>query len=192
MPAGKEKIEILSGTKKNAILLLLSSVCLFIFAATPAFALKADVAALCFSPGGGCTNVVVKEIGRARRDIRVAAYDFTSWPIARALAGAKKRGVDVRIVFDSQNAGSLYSMVNFLRKSGIPVYADVRVQLMHDKVMVMDGRTVITGSFNWTRAAELYNAENLLVIRSRKLAGLYLENWHYLAGQSVRLAGPFQ
>ena len=178
---------------KSAIRLLVLFLCVCLFAfASPAFALEVNVAALCFSPNGGCTNVVVKEIGRARWQIRVMAYDFTSWPIAGALARAKKRGVDVQIVFDSQNAGSLYSRVNFLRKSGIPIYIDTRVQLMHDKVMIMDGRTVITGSFNWTRAAEAYNAENLLVIRSRKLAGFYLKNWRYLAGQSVRFAGSFR
>ena len=174
--------------RKSAVLFLILNVCLFVLVfSTAAFALEADVAGLCFSPRGGCTHLVVKEIDMARQDIRVMAYDFTSMPIARALARAKRRGVDVQIVFDSQNAGNFYSSVNFLRSRGIPIYVDTHVQLMHDKVMIIDERTVITGSFNWTRAAEFHNAENLLVIRSRKLAGLYLQNWYYQARHSVRL-----
>ena len=176
---------------KNAV--LYPGVCLFfllLLLRPPAFALEADIAGLCFSPGGGCTNLVVKEIDGARRDIRVMAYDFTSVPIAGALARAKRRGVDVEIVFDSQNAGNSYSRVNFLRGNGIPIFIDTHVELMHDKVMIIDSKTVITGSFNWTKAAEFYNAENLLVVRSRQLAGLYLQNWNFQARQSVRLTQP--
>lgn len=43
--------------------------------------------------------------------------------------------------------------------------------------MVIDGETVITGSFNFTKVAEENNAENLLAIRDRKLAERYIKNW---------------
>ena len=47
----------------------------------------------------------------------------------------------------------------------------------HNKVLVLDGKTVITGSFNWTVSAEERNAENLLIIHDRQLAGAYRDNW---------------
>ena len=55
---------------------------------------------------------------------------------------------------------------------------DAEHAIAHNKVMIIDGETVITGSFNFTKAAEENNAENLLVIHDKKLAGLYTKNWY--------------
>jgi len=55
--------------------------------------------------------------------------------------------------------------------------------------MVIDGETVITGSFNFTTAAERQNAENLLVIRDKALAARYAENWQAHAAHSARYVG---
>jgi phosphatidylserine/phosphatidylglycerophosphate/cardiolipin synthase-like enzyme len=57
--------------------------------------------------------------------------------------------------------------------------------IAHNKVMVIDGETVITGSFNFTKAAEEKNAENLLIIRDRRLDELYAKNWLEHAQNSV-------
>jgi phosphatidylserine/phosphatidylglycerophosphate/cardiolipin synthase-like enzyme len=59
---------------------------------------------------------------------------------------------------------------------GIPVKIDAQHAIAHNKVMIIDGETVITGSFNFTKAAEENNAENLLVIPDRKLADRYVRN----------------
>lgn len=61
--------------------------------------------------------------------------------------------------------------------------------IAHNKVMVIDGETVITGSFNFTKAAEGNNAENLLIINDRKLASLYTKNWQNHAKHSEVYAG---
>lgn len=165
--------------------------CLFIlFAGTPAGSFQADVIGVCFSPGGGCTDLIVKQIDRAGSQIRVMAYGFTSAPIGKALIRAKKRGVDVQVVMDRENAGERYSEVNFFQNRHIPVYADSHEEIMHDKVMIIDAATIITGSFNWTRAAEFYNAENVLIIRSRELAKEYLQNWRFHKRHSTLLAKP--
>ncbi len=60
---------------------------------------------------------------------------------------------------------------------GSATWIDAEHRIAHNKVMVIDGQTVITGSFNFTKSAETGNAENLLVIRSPELAGKYAENW---------------
>ena len=60
---------------------------------------------------------------------------------------------------------------------GIPTYIDSVHAGTHDKVMIIDQETVITGSFNFSKSAETQNSENVLIIRSSELAGLYRENW---------------
>jgi phosphatidylserine/phosphatidylglycerophosphate/cardiolipin synthase-like enzyme len=145
-----------------------------------------------FSPSGGCTEAVVKEIDAARKTIIVQAYSFTSAPIAKALVGAHKRGVDVRVILDKSQRTEKYSSADFVQHAGIPVWIDAKHAIAHNKVMVIDGETVITGSFNFTTSAEDRNAENLLVIRSPELAKTYADNWRAHFGHSERYEGKEQ
>ena len=130
-----------------------------------------------FSPNGGCTETIVKELDRASSEIKVQAYSFTSRPIAKALVDAHKRGVRVDVILDKSNASTKYSAADFTANMGIPTLIDDRHAIAHNKIMVIDQETVITGSFNFTKAAEEKNAENLLVIRDKGIARLYLGNW---------------
>jgi phosphatidylserine/phosphatidylglycerophosphate/cardiolipin synthase-like enzyme len=140
-----------------------------------------------FSPDGGCTAAVVREIDAARESIDVQAYSFTSIPIARALAQAEERGVRVEAILDKSNR-SHSSIADYLVHHGISTRIDAAHAIAHNKVMVIDGEVVITGSFNFTAAAEKHNAENLLVLRDQELAGEYLRNWklHALHSEAYR------
>ena len=120
-----------------------------------------------FSPNGGCTEAVVKEIAAAKTTILVQAYSFTSAPIAKALVDAHKRGVQIQVILDKSQRSEKYSSADFVLHAGIPTFIDAKHAIAHNKIMVIDGATVITGSFNFTKAAETSNAENLLVIRPR-------------------------
>jgi kynurenine formamidase len=133
--------------------------------------------AVYFSPKGGCTEAVVEELQAARASVLVQAYSFTSKPIAKALVAAHQRGVRVQVILDKSQQTEKYSSATFLHHAGIPTSIDAAHAIAHNKVMVIDGQTVITGSFNFTRAAELNNAENLLVIHDRPLAEKYAANW---------------
>ena len=130
-----------------------------------------------FSPNGGCTEAVVKEINAAKTTILVQAYSFTSTPIAKALVDAHKRGVKIQVILDKSKRSEKYSSADFVLHAGIPTFIDAKHAIAHNKIMVIDGATVITGSFNFTKAAETSNAENLLVIRSPELAAKYAANW---------------
>jgi phosphatidylserine/phosphatidylglycerophosphate/cardiolipin synthase-like enzyme len=130
-----------------------------------------------FSPHGGCTESIIRELNKAKSTILVQAYSFTSAPIAKALLNAHKRGVKVEVILDKSQRTQKYSSATFLYNSGIPVKIDAKHAIAHNKVMIIDGETMITGSFNFTKAAEESNAENLLVIRDRKLAERYVRNW---------------
>lgn len=131
-----------------------------------------------FSPHGGCTEAIVREIGKAKSEILVQAYSFTSRDIAKALVDAKKRGVNVQIILDKSNRSAKYSAGDFTAHMGILTYIDAEHAIAHNKIMILDRETVITGSFNFTRAAEENNAENLLILKSKELAKVYIDNWN--------------
>ena len=118
-----------------------------------------------FSPKGGCTQAIVAELKRARREIMVQAYSFTCPDIAKALIDAKQRGVRVTILLDKANEKETYSELKLLEQNGMMPYIDAHHAIAHNKIMIIDKRTVITGSFNFTRQAEHENAENLIILR---------------------------
>lgn len=131
-----------------------------------------------FSPRGGCQAAIIREVGRAEKSIRVQAYSFTCQKIAKALLDAKGRGVDVEAIVDKSNVTSRYSAAKYLKYSGVPVLIDAEHAIAHNKIIIIDERTVITGSFNFSTSAEERNAENLLVIRGPpSLAQQYLANY---------------
>src|SRR3989449_8725284 len=121
--------------------------------------------AVYFSPHGGATDAVVRAVNAAQQHILVQAYSFTSAPIAQALVDAHKRGVTVLAVLDKSNETEKYSAATFLVNAGIQTLIDDQHAIAHNKVMVIDSATILAGSFNFTRAAEEKNAENLLVIK---------------------------
>jgi phosphatidylserine/phosphatidylglycerophosphate/cardiolipin synthase-like enzyme len=133
---------------------------------------------LYFSPDGGATAAIVREINHANNEILVQAYSFTSTLIAKALVGAKKRGVKIIVVLDKSQRSAKYSSADFLANSGITTYIDARHAIAHNKIMILDRSTLITGSFNFTVAAEEKNAENLLIIKGNKpLIERYIRNF---------------
>ena len=114
---------------------------------------------------------------QARQTVLVQAYSFTSAPIAKALLEAHRRGVEVHVILDKSQRTEKYSSATFLFNEGVPVAIDDNHAIAHNKVIVIDGARVITGSFNFTTAAEKSNAENLLVIDDAELAAKYTANW---------------
>ena len=131
-----------------------------------------------FSPHGGATEAVVNALDGATNSVLVQAYSFTSAPIARALVEAGHRHINVQLILDKSQRTEKYSEADFLSRQGIPTMIDAEHAIAHNKVMIIDGYLVLTGSFNFTRAAEDNNAENLLVINDPVLAKRYTENWH--------------
>jgi len=111
--------------------------------------------------------------------VHVAAYFFTSYPIAEALVKAHNRGVDVKVVLDSHQ--KFRRVIGYLDRNGIATRLNNHYAIMHDKFLIVDDATLETGSFNFTRAAEYENAENVLVIRdSPATIGGYRRQWDKL------------
>jgi phosphatidylserine/phosphatidylglycerophosphate/cardiolipin synthase-like enzyme len=142
-----------------------------------------------FSPEGGCTEAVVREIDAAQSSILIQAYSFTSTPIAKAVVAAYNRGVHVEVILDRSQKTEKYTEADYLYNHRVPVLIDSEHKIAHNKVMMIDGQTVITGSFNFTKEAEERNAENLLVIRDKILADQYTVNWKLHADHSEEYSG---
>jgi phosphatidylserine/phosphatidylglycerophosphate/cardiolipin synthase-like enzyme len=130
---------------------------------------------VCFSPGGNCASQILAVIASANSSIHMIIYSFTNTQIASALVLAKNRGVDVKIIMDGSEAASNNLAVEaVLNQGGVPlkIYTPAN-GIVHDKVAVVDGKIVITGSYNWSYSAENYNDENLLILHSTALAAQY-------------------
>lgn len=150
-----------------------------------AFVTSATDIKVYFSPDGGCTDAVVAALNKAQVNVLVQAYSFTSAPIAKALVDAHKRGVDVRAILDKSNQTEKYSSADFVKNAGIKTWIDSKHAIAHNKIMIIDGATILTGSFNFTKAAEENNAENLLVIENDSALVLkYTRNWYMHLGHS--------
>jgi len=129
----------------------------------------------CFSPHGKCSAHILREIEQAKQELLVAVYAFTSDELARALIQAKNRGISVRVIIDREfDLDNNRSKGKFLENQRIPIRrisgvrntaTDQERGLMHQKFAVIDRKVVLTGSYNWTRAAETLNDENLLFFR---------------------------
>lgn len=136
-----------------------------------------------FAPWDNAERMIVEGIRQAKRQILVQAFSFTSRALANALLAARQRGVDVQVLADrEQTYSGGTSRIPDLAKAGIPVMLEVRYQSAHNKVMVLDAGTpdaaVITGSYNWTYAAQYKNAENVLILRHNPdIVSAYAANW---------------
>jgi phosphatidylserine/phosphatidylglycerophosphate/cardiolipin synthase-like enzyme len=136
-----------------------------------------------FTPGDDVGAMISRAISRARREIYVQAFSFTHRDIANALVSARKRGVKVEVVADAEQAFKIRtSLIHHLVSRGVPVFLDGEHASAHNKVMIIDPGTpqavLLTGSYNFTHAAQYKNAENMLTFTGNPaLTQLFLENW---------------
>jgi phosphatidylserine/phosphatidylglycerophosphate/cardiolipin synthase-like enzyme len=157
----------------------------FLFVAPNASTADPAAYSVHFSPRGGCTATVVSDIAGAKQSVYVQAYLITSQPIATALAEARGRGVEVRVILDAKGAKMQGSRYLWLLSKNVPTTLDSRHPIAHNKVMIIDHRLTITGSFNFTAQAENENAENLLEVENGPLAQEYENNFRLHANHSL-------
>ena len=124
----------------------------------------------CFSRVEQCDVLLVSLINRANRSVYVAVYSFTRDSLATALIYAKERGVEVRVVIERERAYEQGSEYSRLKSAGVDVRLDGNPNLMHHKFIVIDENIVVTGSYNWTTAAEDMNDENIVIIVDQYVA----------------------
>lgn len=130
-----------------------------------------------FTPEDSGFKVIRGLLEKATKSVYVSAYHFKSQYVADMLIDAARRDVKVAVVLDANNLDSKKHQAGYADRNGIQVYVDDRHHSHHSKYMIIDGRYVQTGSFNYNDHAEYDNSENLLVIESRTLAAAYVADW---------------
>lgn len=147
-----------------------------------------EIISTCFTPPQECGNFIVNHINQAKQSIRIQAYGFTSEKIIDALIQAKSRGVKIEIILDRSNFNrKILNTIKQLNQAEIPVYKDNVKGIAHNKVMIIDGKKVITGSFNFTKNADYRNAENVVIINEKETATHYMHNWSLRLLESERM-----
>jgi len=131
-----------------------------------------------FSPDGGALRAIVAQINGAKKTLDVQAYVLTTTKLAKPIQDAHRRGVKVRVLIDKNNVEGNFSVAPALVEHGVKVRVDGKHKEAHNKVMLIDGATVITGSMNFTLAADEENAENVLILTGKpKIAAAYADNF---------------
>ena len=131
----------------------------------------------CFTPQHQCLPLILQEIRKAKQEILVQAYQLTSKPTAEALREAHEKGVTVKILADKSQETNSHSQIAFLAKAGIDVLIDSKPRIAHSKIILIDRKTLIGGSYNYSEGAEKFNAENVLILKNAPLIQEYLKNW---------------
>jgi phosphatidylserine/phosphatidylglycerophosphate/cardiolipin synthase-like enzyme len=134
-----------------------------------------------FTPQDNCTQEIINAIATAKKQILIQAFSFTDKAIAKSLVEAKNRGVEVKILLDKSQLEDPYAATNYLVWHNILPKIDYIPEdyaCAHNKVIIIDGNIVITGSFNFTKTAQAKNTENLLIIHDANLAQRYQDNWY--------------
>ncbi len=132
----------------------------------------------CFTPAENCMGLIVAAIDSAKSEILVQAYSFQAKPLVKALGRAHTRGVKVRVILDRGDERQHDRAGSRLIAERILPHVDTGVASAHNKVMIIDRDHVITGSFNFTEAAQKKNAENVLLIKGHPdVAAAYRKNW---------------
>lgn len=138
-----------------------------------------------FAPEDKVSERVVALVGGAEKSIHFLAFSFTDDKIGRAMLDRAKAGVSVSGVFESRGADTEYGEYPPMKKAGLDVWLDGNPYVMHHKVIIIDERTVVLGSFNFTASADQDNDENLLVIHNPDVAKLYLEEFQRVRQRAV-------
>ena len=137
-----------------------------------------------FSPGPACKNLILGELQRAEASLDLCVFTISDDELTRTIAAAHHNGVKVRILTDNDKSLDAGSDINLLADEGIEIRVDQTENHMHHKFMIRDKKSLLTGSYNWTRSAERFNQENVLLIQDAGVVQPYQNEftrlWHQL------------
>jgi len=125
-------------------------------------------------------KAIIENINQAEAFINIAMYIFTDREIALPLVKARERGVKVRLYLDKDQVEYKYSQSRFLAQKGIKTRVSNNNYIMHNKFAIIDNRTLLTGSYNWTFSANHRNDENLMVIDDPEVISRYQNQFEKL------------
>lgn len=130
-----------------------------------------------FSPGPDCRIAIEQAMETAVDELLICVFTISDDRLSDAIMNAHRNGLTVRVISDNDKMYDRGSDVGRLSQAGVNVRIDLSPEHMHHKFMIIDGRTVMTGSYNWTRSAETRNEENLISVDDPQLAIRFTEEF---------------
>ncbi|MDB5260849.1 MAG: hypothetical protein JWQ14_130 [Adhaeribacter sp.] len=140
-----------------------------------------------FSPGDTCLNAIIAAIKSARQSVHICVFTISDDRITRTILQAHRSGIKVRVLTDNEKLYDKGSDIRELAQAGVAVRVDNTTNHMHHKFAVVDNQTILTGSYNWTRSAALYNHENLLVTSEKNIVSDFSREFDRLWAEMVSL-----
>jgi phosphatidylserine/phosphatidylglycerophosphate/cardiolipin synthase-like enzyme len=141
-----------------------------------------------FCPEEQCKEQIITEISNAKTSIVVAIFSFTDDDLSAALIERHNAGIDVRILMEAGQV-SKYSEQKKLIDAGIPVHMDTNSAYMHNKFIVIDSTTTLTGSVNYSGNGFNENNENLIIITGTGTAQRYITEFDRLFSEGIEWIG---
>ncbi|GAB2532429.1 phospholipase D-like domain-containing protein [Rufibacter soli] len=126
-----------------------------------------------FSPGDECLNAILHSIRSARRSLHLCVFTISDDRITAALLEAYKKGIKIQLLTDNEKLFDKGSDIRALASAGLSIKVDNTQNHMHHKFAIIDSQWVLTGSYNWTRSAALYNHENVLITADKPVVAAY-------------------
>jgi cardiolipin hydrolase len=136
----------------------------------PAFWMRSGAIKIGFSPGKDCKNLIINHLTGAKKSLDICVFTISDNDIADCIIRRHQAGLAIRLIGDNEKAEDDGSDMRRMAEAGIPVKIDYSPNHMHHKFSIVDEEELLTGSYNWTRSAEQYNQENLIVWRNPGLA----------------------
>jgi cardiolipin hydrolase len=130
-----------------------------------------------FSPGPNCRIAIEQAMETALSELLICVFTISDDRLSDAIMAAHRSGLTVRVISDNDKMHDRGSDVERLSQAGVDVRIDCSPEHMHHKFMVIDGHTVMTGSYNWTRSAETRNEENIIAVDDPLLAHRFSEEF---------------
>lgn len=122
-----------------------------------------------FTPGDDCAGRIIDLIRQARRSIDICVFTITHDQIASAIEQTHERGIAVRIITDHGKSLDVGSDIERMARQGLNIRLETSDHHMHHKFAIFDSATLLSGSYNWTRSAAIYNQENILITNDPSL-----------------------
>ena len=135
---------------------------------------------VCFSPKNECAQKICKFIQKAEQSLLICVFTISDNSISESILKAHQRGVHIKIITDNEKSMDKGSDIYALHKQGIYIKIDMSRHHMHHKFAIRDNKTLLTGSYNWTRSAEIYNQENFIITDEKKLVKKFINEFDKL------------
>ena len=130
-----------------------------------------------FSPEDHVLDHMIPVVSSATKSIHFMAFSFTDYPLAKAMLDRASAGVDVSGVFEKVGSETDSSELHTFFCAKVPARQDGNPKFLHDKVIIVDNRLVISGSFNFSTNATESNDENVMIIDNPQIANLYTQEF---------------